>query len=625
MKSGFKLRHILSTLLITILLVNVSFDSYGQKRRRLQLSGRVTGYHFKISNGLFKKTKGIEMEGTLSGVRVVISENGKLIQSVFTSKNGVFNLEFRFNHQYKLSVYKAGYDAEEVFVDTRKFPEKLEKRGVLFEDVEFMLRSYLTEEDAKELPYIGKFYFNENLGYISFSPNKERSAIKGLFRKNNNIDNSVELLSRAVVKNRNRNPVDGRGSSRRFSTKSNLSLLENELTDQFDSTSVEINQEEKTLTSEFKIRPTKSIREITEDEIEGRKSELVSARKQLEIDKENAITEEDFRILAERENIILSAEKELETARVLIESQQSQIKLQGKLLSAFIWFLVFGVLFLGVILYFFWQRKKTNKVLAVKNKNITDSIQYAEKIQRSFLRKENEIDGLFDESFILFKPRDIVSGDFYWFDEINGKSIVAAIDCTGHGVPGAFVSSMGNSLMNQIIHEKGILNPGEILELLHKGIFKILNQDKDEDHAQDGMDLSICVFDKKIMSVDFAGAFNPAYLVRDGEVEVIKADYKSVGGKSMRPGKDDSQRTFSTKSIKLKKGDSIYQLTDGYMDQFGGENSEKFNSKRFKEALIRFQNLPMKSQKELFLEEFVTWKNEHKQIDDVLLIGIKVS
>jgi serine phosphatase RsbU (regulator of sigma subunit) len=281
-------------------------------------------------------------------------------------------------------------------------------------------------------------------------------------------------------------------------------------------------------------------------------------------------------------------------------------------------------------------------IIEQKNKDITDSITYAQRIQQAILPDKDEIRKTLPESFILYKPRDIVSGDFYWFSEIlrntgNEKEkslhvMIAASDCTGHGVPGAFMSMIGTSLLHKIINEKGITTPGIILDELNLGVRQSLKQDKDNAQNRDGMDIALCAIEYKIMPeyisankepvlavLQFAGAYRPLYLVRKGVIIEIKADKFPIGGRQ-----GETFKKFSNHKMDLHKDDTIYIFTDGYVDQFGGAEDRKFMISRFRQELLKIQNLQMKEQENVLRKMIKDWMKGTEQIDDILVIGIRL-
>jgi len=259
--------------------------------------------------------------------------------------------------------------------------------------------------------------------------------------------------------------------------------------------------------------------------------------------------------------------------------------------------------------------------LAQKNQDITSSIQYAKRIQQAILPTREQVQKYFPESFILYKPKDIVSGDFYWYGEKNGRSIAACVDCTGHGVPGAFMSMIGANLLNQIILENGITEPAAILSELNEGVRRALKQGTQSDiETTDGMDIAICSFDLARREIQFASALRHLVIVSDNKLEKINGDKFSIGGGSHSYGE-----VHFTNHIKfLNKGDTVYMFSDGYADQFGGEQGKKLMVKKLHETLLAVSTLKMQEQKAYLDKTFEEWRGIHPQVDDVLVLGIRV-
>ncbi len=269
------------------------------------------------------------------------------------------------------------------------------------------------------------------------------------------------------------------------------------------------------------------------------------------------------------------------------------------------------------------QNKKIETAYAEiekKNSNITASIKYAKRIQEAILPAAHHIREVFPESFILFQPRDIVSGDFYWYSSKNGKHIIAAADCTGHGVPGAFMSMIGNTLLNEIVNEKGITVPSEILDQLNAGIKLALKQDEEDSDSKDGMDIALLAIRDDYKELEYAGAYNPLLLVRDGQLMETKADRFPVAGFSLK-----RERHFSNHRLSIQKDDAIYIFSDGFSDQFGGHDNRKFSIRKFKELLVENRDKAMDEQMAVLEHSMAKWRgDQYDQIDDILVIGIKV-
>jgi serine phosphatase RsbU (regulator of sigma subunit) len=268
------------------------------------------------------------------------------------------------------------------------------------------------------------------------------------------------------------------------------------------------------------------------------------------------------------------------------------------------------------------ELEKSKVVIERKNKDILDSIKYAKKIQDSILPEERYISQLLPENFILFQPKDIVSGDFYWIERKNNKVFVAIADCTGHGVPGAFMSIIGNNLLNQAVHEKNLEDPELILNYMNVSVSSTLGQNTSEQNTsriKDGMDIALIVIDFSNNHMKFAGAQRPVVIVRENEVVEFKGDRMPVGGYLF-----GQYIKFAGHETELKKGDCLYLFSDGYADQFGGEMNKKFKYAKLRELLRSIHSEPMSVQCEILKEAHHIWKGENEQVDDICLVGMRV-
>jgi serine phosphatase RsbU (regulator of sigma subunit) len=267
---------------------------------------------------------------------------------------------------------------------------------------------------------------------------------------------------------------------------------------------------------------------------------------------------------------------------------------------------------------------------------ITDSISYAQRIQSALIPPPTVMDGMISDYFILFKPKDIVSGDFYWIKEVQDHLVVVSADCTGHGVPGAFMSMLGITLLNDLIGDRCYNAPSAILEQLRKKIKEMLVQEGQSDEQKDGMDMALVVLDRKNRELHYAGANNPLYIIRQkstaGDLSERTHSVQENGEFSLFEVKADKQpigvhweeTTFRNHSIRLEKNDALYLFSDGFIDQFGGEQRKKFKSLNFKKLLLSIQSDPMGRQKEILEKTFEEWRGTYEQIDDVSVIGIRV-
>ncbi|MGD1842689.1 MAG: GAF domain-containing SpoIIE family protein phosphatase [Thermonemataceae bacterium] len=263
-----------------------------------------------------------------------------------------------------------------------------------------------------------------------------------------------------------------------------------------------------------------------------------------------------------------------------------------------------------------------SELLKKKNDNIVASINYASRIQKAMLPSVEDIQTALPHCFILYKPRDIVSGDFYWFAEQDEKIFIAAVDCTGHGVPGAFMSLIGATILNQIINLRKIYEADQILLELHKGVQRALKQD--ENKTRDGMDLALCIIDKRLRILKFAGAKNPLIYIQDGHLRELKGTNKPIGGFWRALNKD-----FEKSFVNLGQDTTLYLFSDGFQDQFGGAEGRKFMKRRLKSLLIDIHQEPMEKQRKVLEKAINDWMSFNgktfKQIDDIMMIGVKIN
>lgn len=325
--------------------------------------------------------------------------------------------------------------------------------------------------------------------------------------------------------------------------------------------------------------------------------------------------------------VYAQAENEREKQNILLKLQQEENRNQ-RLILLILFILLGGLLFL--LFYIFRNQRKmqkayqhleiANKTIDQKSKKISDSIQYAQRIQNALLPFHDKIEQNLgrEHFFILYEPRDVVSGDFYFFEKVGSKQIIAAADCTGHGVPGALMSMIGINILEEIVVSLQITEPNEILNQLHKKIRYALKQS--ETRNRDGMDIAVCVIDHEKKTLAYSGAKNPLYLIQNGKLTELKADKKTIGGHQV-----EDERFFTAHQLALEKESVFYIFSDGYQDQFGGENNQKFMVKHFREFLFSIHQEPMPTQKILLEKKLKEWKRGlYEQTDDILVMGIKI-
>ncbi len=386
----------------------------------------------------------------------------------------------------------------------------------------------------------------------------------------------------------------------------------------------------------------------------------------LDVDNQSNLIENQNEVLEEKLRYIDNQEKEVEKKQLILTDLNKKIEEQNKNLtkkntvietqkrSLFlsIIFIIIGFAFIVFIYFAYKSKKKTNKLLKdknhiinnkheelqmlaeelrtqteeldiqntklyLKNENISKSLIYASRIQNAMFPAKLLFSKFFSEHFILYKPRDVVSGDFYWAKKIENRFIYTAADCTGHGVPGAFVSMLGMSLLNEITTNNSNIEANQILNQLREAIKSSLKQRSGIDGSKDGMDIALCVIDLTTYKLQFAGANNSLYIINNKKLIEIKADRQPIGIYIR-------ERSFTNHEFQLEKDDIIYSFSDGFIDQFGGLKGRKYMTKNFKNTLINIHQEPLEKQKILLNKEFISWSGNFDQIDDVVVVGTKI-
>lgn len=333
----------------------------------------------------------------------------------------------------------------------------------------------------------------------------------------------------------------------------------------------------------------------------------------------------DSRLITIQENKIDSLNFVLTEKTAFMDSQETFLGV----FMAIAAIALFAVISLIVTIF---EKKKVNKdleskntliktqveQLKQKNKEITDSINYAKKIQNAILPSKNDIKSKLPESFIYYRPKDIISGDFYWLTEKDEKIYFVTADCTGHGVPGALMSMLGITYLNQIINEKRILQPSIILDELKNSIINSLTSSEDGESLKDGMDMTLYSLDKKNMKLNYSAANNGLYIIREREIIKLEADKQPVGANPKE------HHSFTNYSFDLKPNDLIISYSDGFPDQFGGPKGKKYKYKQLQDLLIELNNKPIDTVPVLLNSIFEKWKGSLEQVDDVLIVGVRV-
>ncbi len=581
--------------------------------QKVFLDGTVSGYTYNPNNGLISKGGDISLEGTLSGVKIEFFKNGKLIKSVTSKSEGGFKYNLPFGELYEVKYSKNGYEIVRFEFDLENLNE--DDKSLTFKNLELILNKHIQYKDNTDIGIAFRIYYDEKA--LNFAVEEKGFKIGGTLSKKMDYGPLVSLINGSIKKNEPFLFSNNKSSSSHANSE-NTKIIDEGMVPTDTSGIEESNLVESTTLSSknilSKLGKNKSL--------DSKESLIEELKKQLEIDKLNASTPEEFALIAEREALILALSNELELSKEVIAFKEEQLSTKSKQF----WLLMLVLLVVigaGAYVYLSMRKKAEldSKIISQGNR-IVASISYAEKIQTALLPSVSELQSIVPKSFLIYKPKDIVSGDFYWVKEVDGKIVIAAIDCTGHGVPGAFMSMIGMTLFNQIVLIDKILNPEIILSELQRNIASSLKQNnQDPFSSQDGMDLSIAVYDKKTSELTYAGAMNSIFMVSKGEVKELEVDKFSVGGFSFR--KEDEK--YANKVIKVGKGESLYLMSDGFMDQFGGDQNEKFNLDRLEKLLISIGSMPMKDQKEKVEDALRKWQGEKPQTDDILFMGVSFS
>jgi serine phosphatase RsbU (regulator of sigma subunit)/tetratricopeptide (TPR) repeat protein len=313
----------------------------------------------------------------------------------------------------------------------------------------------------------------------------------------------------------------------------------------------------------------------------------------------------------------LQTKYETEKKDILLDKQKETIIHQHTVSLLLIYGLLSIIGFAITVFIFYSQKKKAFTLLKIQKQSITDSINYASRIQTALLPPQNLLNDLLPEHFVLYLPRDVVSGDFYWITLIDDKTILAVADCTGHGVPGAFMSMLGFAFLNEIVKISTALKANEILNELRKKVINALHQNESS-FNRDGMDIAIAIIDKKNKTLQFSGANNPLIIVRNSEIINVSADKMPIGTHAV------DKESFTLHELELNLGDTVYMFTDGYIDQFGGLNGKRFGKIAFEKLLLQSSELQIKAQRYFLEEKLLIWMENTDQLDDILIMGVKI-
>ena len=597
---------------LMFILLLLPLFTYSQQPRLL-VEGSVHGYKKEPAKGIFKRPKSPTLEGSLDNAFVSVLKDGQLVTEVQTNASGSYELQLEFGELYTFKVSRENYNTNLLLLDTRALPKDVRDRGYRFVNLEFILNSY-GEGNKPE--------FDRNLGRLYYKPSQSAWQLADAIPNDDEVDAPLQLLQRAISKNNDR-IEQGLGYVLKTNKKGKYSDINNTKTNTSDTTSSPSKSSQDYLTISSGL--SYPLEDPYGNNLEERQKRIQEAKDQLALDKLLSKTRYDSLTILEREAQIQLAEREIENARLLIDQQNSTLQAQrySVTLLTILLAVVGGTLLL--IYYFYRQRQRSSQLIEEKNRQITDSLSYAKKIQQSVFTDEQLLKSSIPESFLLNLPRDIVSGDFFFFHSYQDKFILGVADCTGHGVPGAFMSLIGNRLLREVIIEREIYDPSMILQQLDQGLQESFSGQTSGSIIDDGMDIAICQVDPANQTITYAAAMNPAYLVSGEDIQVIQADVASVGGQLRKKRKRIvTPKAFTNKAIRYEPGSMLYLFSDGYMDQFGELEDEKFNTRRFKDMILSVNDRSAELQAKVLLNQFNEWKGNLNQTDDVMVMGIRL-
>lgn len=597
------MRISLKTLVVTFLIYLLVTNTFAQKNKegKFIISGFVYGYTTETSKKMFKKDTQYKQEGNLQDVAINVMQNNESVSSTRTNATGVYEIKLAYGKIYTIEFVKPNYKSTLVEVDLSAIPKEVYLKNISFKDVQISMNAVIADAEEETPQTLGKLFFDTKQNFIDFE--SFTKSKKGIFSKDNPY-NIIQHLKNAVEINKEQTII----------------LVQKSLEEK---KSVSETKEEASSNSEITKTPTTELGKLKAADIKKRELEIAAALKQLEADRLKAITPEELAQIAEREKQLNQAVSELADAKKMIETQKKEISMQRNLL------LLSGLslLLLGAFLYVLFKHNKDKKIanalLAEKTKKITDSINYAKKIQNSLLPNEALVKETFKDSFMLFKPKDIVSGDFPFYFKNGNNVYIAVADCTGHGVPGALLSIVGSLLLNEIVRYEN-LSASELIDKLHEQVVRTLRQgEAGGENERDGMDIGMCKINLTTGKMEFSGAHRPLFILRNNantEIEEIKGDKFPIGGVQYK-----GRKTFSSFETVLNKKDRLFIFSDGITDQFGGFDVKpnKLGAKAIRKIIVDNGAKNIAETKNVLDNYYINWMGKQKQIDDVLVIGIE--
>jgi serine phosphatase RsbU (regulator of sigma subunit) len=548
----------------------------------INISGYVFAFKGEKMLLLKKAQKNVSFDGSLGDV-IVTLKGENTTTSIKTNLSGSFSLPLPAKGIYQLSVRREGYSALDMEIVYSDAGSKTR-----FESLYFILK-----QGEKSNVNVGSIHITDG-GSMSYMANKK-------MLKDDVSESNSHLLEKACRINNSSNYAKSISNN----SKENKVVL-NPTDTIVSKISLEKNQPAVIVTGSVK-------------DVAGLKLQLDEAKQQLTtLDPAS----EQYKILYAH---VADLEQKIKDKELLIKLQESELTASRKIMT-FLTLFIIALAGLALILFYFFKQKKSfaftllakNKEISKVNSKLLSSIRYASLIQNGFLQDRQELKGLYSDSFIFNSPKDILSGDFYWFSQKNGHNVIVVADCTGHGVPGAMLTVLGHNALNEIVNVQGEVKPSSILKSLNKVIRAAFSNNSD--HLDYGMDITVISVKEETGKLLFAGLVNGLYVLKNKQLQYYPVSPKSFGN-------DIAESDFTDQQIDLDKKDCLFLCTDGYQDQFSGNYTvvEKFNTDRFEKLLHEIGNGKSFTDSETMLRQTLeNWKGKREQIDDILILGIQI-
>ncbi|MDG1475719.1 MAG: SpoIIE family protein phosphatase, partial [Vicingaceae bacterium] len=565
-----------------------------------------------------------------NNIEISIYRDSVLYEKVPYSKGLIYNLELDYEYFFKMT--KPGYYNWEYTINTKKDTAKPSKdksyRSIKNMNFAFLLvQKGLTQEKYAEKLKIRysydhdskKFYSDLKLAKGDFIKTMGLFRLRTLLEENPVLNKEFEAYVKKIklAEQKIQEEIYSNQLKQKEIEKKSLALNQTKILAEKKESELKIVEQKNEIQG---LRLIEEQNKIIKRDIENiKKTKLIDSLHQVQLEKELDITNKELELNKSRsETEKKEQELKLKSTQVIIlHSKEENQRIISYLIAIGLFIVLLFTFFIFNRLRVTKQQKKIIEYQKAEveeaHKEIKDSIDYAKRIQTAILPLPKRVQTYFKESFILYKPKDVVAGDFYWLEPQNKNVLFAVADCTGHGVPGAMVSVICNNALNRSVREYALTDPGEILTKTREIV--IQEFEKSDEEVKDGMDIALCSLEGNHLK--YAGAHNPLLIIREGKIIETKGNKQPIG-------KFDNMLPFTTHFFELQKGDSIYAYTDGFVDQFGGEKGKKFKSRAFKELLLSVQDKAMNDQKNIIDDVFEKWRGNEGQIDDVCVMGIRI-